>query len=66
MKRPNIEIDCNFIREKIVSRDIKNQFVISNNQLANIFTYNDLELIIFISSLIHTTYMHQLENKCWM
>jgi len=60
MKRPNIEIDCNFIREKIVSRDIKNQFVISNNQLANIFTYNDLELIIFISSLVHTTYMHQL------
>jgi len=34
----HIEIDCHFIREKIISRDIKNEFVNSNNQLVDIFT----------------------------
>jgi len=34
----HIEIDCHFIREKIISRDIKIEFVNSNNQLAYIFT----------------------------
>ena len=34
----HIEIDCHFIREKIISRDIKTEFVNSNNQLADIFT----------------------------
>jgi len=33
----NVEIDCNFIREKIISRDIKTKFFNSNNQLADIF-----------------------------
>jgi len=34
----HIEIDCHFIREKIISGDIKTEFVNSNDQLANIFT----------------------------
>jgi len=34
----HIEIDCRFIREKIISGDIKTEFVNSNNQLAYIFT----------------------------
>ena len=34
----HIEIDYHFIREKIVSGDIKTQFVNSSDQLANIFT----------------------------
>ena len=34
----HIESDCHFIREKIISRDIKTEFVNSNNQLAYIFT----------------------------
>ena len=34
----HIEIDCHFIREKIISGDIKTKFVNSNNQLADIFT----------------------------
>jgi len=34
----HIEIDCRFIREKIVSGDIKIEFVNLNDQLANIFT----------------------------
>ena len=33
----DIEIDCHFIREKIISGDIKTEFVNSNNQL-DIFT----------------------------
>ena len=33
----HIEIDCHFIREKIISGDIKTEFVNSNNQLADIF-----------------------------
>ena len=34
----HIEIDCHFIQEKIISGDIKTEFVNSNNQLADIFT----------------------------
>ena len=33
-----IEIDYHFIREKIMSRDIKTEFVNSSDQLTNIFT----------------------------
>jgi len=34
----HIEISCHFIREKIVSRDIKIGFINSSDQLAYIFT----------------------------
>ena len=34
----HIEIDCHFIREKIISGDITTSFVSSNNQLADVFT----------------------------
>jgi len=34
----HIEIDCHFIREKVMSRDIKTEFVNSSDQLADIFT----------------------------
>ena len=34
----HIEIDCHFVREKILSGDIVTKFVKSNDQLANIFT----------------------------
>jgi len=33
-----IEINCHFIQEKIIPRDIKTKFVNPNDQLANIFT----------------------------
>jgi len=33
-----IEIDCHFIRENIVSEDVKIEFVNSNNLLTDIFT----------------------------
>jgi len=34
----DIEIHCHFIREKIISGDIKTEFVNSNNQLTYTFT----------------------------
>jgi hypothetical protein len=34
----SIEIDCHFIREKILFRQIVTSFVNSNDQLADIFT----------------------------
>ena len=34
----HIEIDCHFIREKVMSGDIKTGFVNSSDQLADIFT----------------------------
>ena len=34
----HIEVDCHFIREKILSRDIITSFVNSNDQLADAFT----------------------------
>jgi len=37
-KTKHIEIDCHCIRENIESRDIKTEFVNSNDQLADIFT----------------------------
>ena len=34
----HIEIDCHFIREKLLSKEISTEFVNSNNQLADILT----------------------------
>jgi len=37
-KTKHIEIDCHFIQEKVMSEDIKTEFVNSSDQLADIFT----------------------------
>ncbi|RDX73889.1 Copia protein, partial [Mucuna pruriens] len=34
----HIEIDCHFIREKLLAKEINTEFVNSSNQLAGIFT----------------------------
>ena len=34
----HIEIDCHFVREKLLSKEISTEFVSSNNQVADIFT----------------------------
>ena len=39
----HIEIDCHFIRENIISGDIKTEFVNSNNQLADMICMHQLE-----------------------
>ncbi|KAL6336029.1 hypothetical protein AAG906_003656 [Vitis piasezkii] len=59
----HIEVDCHFIREKIVSGCVATSFVNSNDQLA-IFLLNlsmVLELNTFVISLVHITYTLQLE-----
>ena len=40
----HIEIDCHFVREKILSRDIVTKFVKSNDQLADMFTKSLIDL----------------------
>ena len=44
------------------------EFVNLNDQLVDIFTKSllDLELIIYVTSLVHTIYMHHLDGKCGM
>ena len=37
-RNKHAEIDCHFVREKILSRDIVTKFVKSNDELADIFT----------------------------
>ena len=62
----HIEVDCHFIREKIASGCVATNFVNSNDQLTDIFT-NLLEVIesnTFVISLVHMTYMLQLEGEC--
>jgi len=34
----HIEIDCHFVREKLLSKEISTEFVNSNDQLADIWT----------------------------
>ncbi|RVW60313.1 Retrovirus-related Pol polyprotein from transposon RE2 [Vitis vinifera] len=62
----HIEVDCHFIREKIASECVATSFVNSNDQLADIFTKSlrVLGLNIFVTSLVHMTYMLQLEGEC--
>ena len=62
----HIEVDCHFIREKIASGCVATSFVNSNDQLADIFTKSlkTLGLNTFVTSLVHMTYMLQLEGEC--
>lgn len=63
----HIEIDCHFIKEKILPRCIITSFVNSNDQLEDIFTKSlqILELVTFVTSLVHVTCMLHLEKECW-
>lgn len=38
MNKPNTEIDCHFVREKVLSREITIDFVNSKDQLEDMFT----------------------------
>ncbi|RVW87781.1 Retrovirus-related Pol polyprotein from transposon RE1 [Vitis vinifera] len=62
----HIEVDCHFIREKIASGCVATSFVNSNDQLADIFTKSlrGPRINIFVTSLVHMTYMLQLEGEC--
>jgi aryl carrier-like protein len=34
----HIEVDCHFVREKVLNRDVLIQFISTNDQVANVFT----------------------------
>jgi len=58
----HIQINCHFIQKKIVYGDNKTKFVNSNDQLAYIFT-KSLGGPRIVTSLVHMTYMPQLEGE---
>ncbi|RVW17843.1 Retrovirus-related Pol polyprotein from transposon RE2 [Vitis vinifera] len=62
----HIEVDCHFIREKIALGCVATSFVNSNDQLAtsSLNLSEVLGLNIFVTSLVHMTYMLQLEGEC--
>ena len=62
----HIEVDCHFIREKIASGCMATSFVNSNDQLqTSLLNLSEvLELNTFVTSLVHMTYMLQLEGEC--
>ena len=59
----HIEIDCHFIREKLLAKEISTEFVNSSNQLADIFTKSlrrpQIQVICF-----KLNYMLQPEGEC--
>jgi hypothetical protein len=62
----HIEIDCHFIREKILSRQIVTSFVtLMINWLIFSPSLSEVrEYLIYVPSLMHMIYMHQLEGEC--
>lgn len=65
-RRKYVEVDSHFVTKKIHPGEITTAFVNSNEQLADIFTksLDVLKLITYVTSLVHMTYMHQLEGEC--
>jgi len=63
----HIEIDCHFVREIVLSKEVITKLVSSNDQLADIFTKSlrGPRIQKKISSLEQLTYMLQLEGECW-
>jgi len=62
----HIKIDCHFIREKLYTETSRlNLLIRMISQLIFLLNlYGDLELIIFVTSLVHMIYIHQLEGEC--
>ncbi|RDY01363.1 Copia protein, partial [Mucuna pruriens] len=61
----HIEIDCHFVRKKLLAREISTEFVNSSNQLADIFTKSlrGPRYKLDVPSLEHIIYMLQLEGE---
>ena len=62
----HIEIDCHFVRQKLLSRDLITKFVSSNEQLAYILTKSLRGFSLYVPSLVHTIYMLQLRGSVEM
>ena len=63
----HIEIDCHFMREKIIFGEVTTSFVNPSGQLADIFTMSLLEgrgYPTFVPSWMHMIYKLQLEGEC--
>jgi hypothetical protein len=61
----HIEIDCHFVRDKVLSREIVTDFVGSNDQLADIFTKSLRgPRVGSICNKLGATCMLQLEEEC--
>ena len=62
----NIEIDCHFIRDKLIEGVIVTDFVNSNDQLADVFTKSlkgSRVEYIFVTNLVHIISMLQFEGE---
>lgn len=54
----HIELECHFVRDMALSREIITDFVGSNYQLPDIYqTPEDLRLNLFVTNLVHMTCM---------
>ena len=59
----HIEVDCHFIREKITSGYMTTSFVNLSDQLA--LSLSEVQgFSLFVTSLVHMTYMLYLEGEC--
>jgi hypothetical protein len=60
-----IEIDCHYVKAKVLGGEITTYFVKSEDQLTFMFTMlsRTLEWIAFVTSLTHLTYMIRLEGS---
>ncbi|RDX76771.1 hypothetical protein CR513_43200, partial [Mucuna pruriens] len=57
----HIEIDCHFIREKLLAKEISTEFVNSSNQLADIFTKSSTNPLYDLDPEIELT-LHRLRK----
>ena len=62
----HIEVDCHFIREMIASGCMTTSLLtrVTNWQTCSPNLSEVLELSTFVTSLVHLTYMLQLEREC--
>uniref|UniRef100_A0A2N9HCS0 Integrase catalytic domain-containing protein n=1 Tax=Fagus sylvatica TaxID=28930 RepID=A0A2N9HCS0_FAGSY len=63
----HIEVDCQFVRSKVESKDIITPFVPSGSQLADIFTKalsQECPLTLFVASWESLIFTLQLEGEC--
>ena len=62
----HIEVDCHFVREKLMAEEISIEKIGSNDQLTNILTKSlrGPKIHFLCSKLVHMIYMLQLEGEC--
>jgi len=67
MRELNIEIDCHLMREKVLSREIKIlSILVTSWQMCSPSCIEALGLSMFVTNLVHMTYILQLEGSVKM